>query len=564
MSSINDEIHHYQRKILKYSTDTKVLLHCLNKLTKLPIGVEHLQATGIGRTVNGMRKAEGLVGEEAKALVNKWKEMVAAEDSDSQEQEENHGNNEQEAVSDNSQDASPSHHQKVKDSKKKESHKPKSREDDGQVPSTSKSKSSSSRSKSPEKHPSKSSKGSEKKKESKSSESSKSSSKSSRKRRHSQDDSSSQREEEEDDDETPKQSFADVLGNIEVVSKKKKNKDKDKDKEKDKDKDKDKRKDKDKDKEKHRDKKKSATVPTPTSSLPSSQIIPPLPISSLPPSKALDIRPLDLEISPHYKPLPSKHVSDSPPPPKIRSAEEALSVAMAQKGSRTKVFSGNRSVGLAYLPTLHECCMRVLIQNIDSMEFTGGIPYDILRPVLERATPQQLYALENYNPYLLNDTDELWKVFCEKEYRKAVREEMETWRDLYLRCHEEREARLKSLTQNHRQSLAKATPVRTTKLAYVDCVVKAPRGVTKSGQPKQGSSAVLASMTNAKSGTRPFEALVNSAANGTTTVAEVVKAAPPSSSRSSSSSSSAPAAKKPKVAPLMQKTLKLLKNRYRR
>ena len=74
MSTTNDEIEHYKRKIDKYSSDPKVgslhcdesimaqfltfmffqvLLHCLNKLTKLPIGVEHLQATGIGRIVNG-------------------------------------------------------------------------------------------------------------------------------------------------------------------------------------------------------------------------------------------------------------------------------------------------------------------------------------------------------------------------------------------------------------------------------------------------------------------------------------------------------------------------------
>ena len=67
-----------------------------------------------------------------------------------------------------------------------------------------------------------------------------------------------------------------------------------------------------------------------------------------------------------------------------------------------------------------------------ALEITGGVPYTILRPVLERANSQQLYNLEDHNPYLLQDTDELWKALCQKEYRKAVREEMETWRDLYL------------------------------------------------------------------------------------------------------------------------------------
>ena len=54
---------------------------------------------------------------------------------------------------------------------------------------------------------------------------------------------------------------------------------------------------------------------------------------------------------------------------------------------------------------------------------------------------------------------------------------------------------------------------------------------------KQGASAVLASMTNAKAGARPFEASASHAANGSATVAEIVKLAPPSATRSSSSSS---------------------------
>ena len=56
---------------------------------------------------------------------------------------------------------------------------------------------------------------------------------------------------------------------------------------------------------------------------------------------------------------------------------------------------------------------------------------------------------------------------------------------------------------------------------------------------KQGASAVMASMTNAKSGARPFEASSNHSANGSNAVAEVVKMGGMSAPRSSSSSSSA-------------------------
>ena len=50
---------------------------------------------------------------------------------------------------------------------------------------------------------------------------------------------------------------------------------------------------------------------------------------------------------------------------------------------------------------------------------------------------------------------------------------------LFQRCLDEREAKLKALTTNIQQSIAKSTPVRQTKLAYVDSVAKPPRNVAR-------------------------------------------------------------------------------------
>ena len=50
---------------------------------------------------------------------------------------------------------------------------------------------------------------------------------------------------------------------------------------------------------------------------------------------------------------------------------------------------------------------------------------------------------------------------------------------LFQRCLDEREAKLKALTSNIQQSIAKSTPVRQTKLAYVDSVAKPPRNVAR-------------------------------------------------------------------------------------
>lgn len=54
------------------------LLHCLDKLNKLPIKTKYLQETKVGRTVNDLRKHDGVVGRAATALITKWKGEVEA------------------------------------------------------------------------------------------------------------------------------------------------------------------------------------------------------------------------------------------------------------------------------------------------------------------------------------------------------------------------------------------------------------------------------------------------------------------------------------------------------
>lgn len=62
----------------------------------------------------------------------------------------------------------------------------------------------------------------------------------------------------------------------------------------------------------------------------------------------------------------------------------------------------------------------------------GGVPYDILKPVLERCTAEQLYQLEHYNPYLMEETGPHWQFHCNRDFRGQKLQEYETWRELYL------------------------------------------------------------------------------------------------------------------------------------
>ncbi|PRD32986.1 UNVERIFIED_CONTAM: EloA [Trichonephila clavipes] len=193
------------------------------------------------------------------------------------------------------------------------------------------------------------------------------------------------------------------------------------------------------------------------------------------------------------------------------------------------------------VPTLFECCTRILIENIDAIEYLGEVPYYLLKQVLERCTAVQLYAIEHYNPYLLDETNELWERHCKKDFRYQKVQENETWRDLYLRAFEEREEKLKNITANISANISKSNPVRQVKLAYVDTVVKPPREVARK-QAKHGTA--LPINHNIKAGP-PSKAASRPVAPGSTKPDYFIP-------------------KKPKVAPLMAKTLKSMKQCFRR
>lgn len=67
-----------------------------------------------------------------------------------------------------------------------------------------------------------------------------------------------------------------------------------------------------------------------------------------------------------------------------------------------------------------------------AVETTGSIPFYILKPVLERATPEQLFTLEDNNPYLIEDSDDLWLQHCSRKFRGQKPQEYESWRDMFL------------------------------------------------------------------------------------------------------------------------------------
>ena len=97
------------------------------------------------------------------------------------------------------------------------------------------------------------------------------------------------------------------------------------------------------------------------------------------------------------------------------------------------------------MPSLYDQCIHVLQENVDYIEECGSLPFDILRPVLERASAPTLARIEELNPYLMEDTSELWEKFCAKQFRAEHRQENESWREMWERCTKEREEKLNRL-----------------------------------------------------------------------------------------------------------------------
>ncbi|GAB0092346.1 Transcription elongation factor B polypeptide 3 [Sergentomyia squamirostris] len=600
-ASVKEVVEHYQRSIEK-TKDQKRLLHCIEKLYKLPITIDHLQETGIGKTVNNLRKEEGEVRFAARTLVAKWKAMVAQAEIDNarrQKEEEraqrdtssdddpgSHGDDDENhdevepQRAQEEEEATKDHHNSTESSSHHRSHHHHHHHHHHREKSAHSEKSSS-HSESRREHK-KEKRDKEKKKKKK--DKHRSRSKDERKKKELAEPPVQKRKKEESDaeseesmDNTKGASFGDVLAMSDVPSPRK-----------------------------SPQKKYRPLEPTASSSssmftmhehkrakrdvkvavvrplapldlLKSPEKLPPLD-PELVKVESFDIPQITMpQITNNYRPMPisaavmecvfptasGSGCSRSKPSSTatfhqsmMMTDEEAMGTSMQSKNLRTKVYSGVKTGAVYQVTSLHELCIRVLQKNIDALEYTGGVPYDLLRPVIERATPDQLFTFEHFNPYLIEDTDSLWEQHCKRRFKGAKRQEMESWREMYSRCLDEQEARLNSLTQNIKESIkTKLEPIRKTQLAYVDSIVKPPRNVL-SKQNRFGThrkiSATPAARVASLSG---ISKNVAKAGDNRLKVAASTREYDPASSFS---------APKPKRAPLMQKSLMLFKGRLKR
>ncbi|XP_066231508.1 elongin-A isoform X1 [Saccopteryx leptura] len=284
-------------------------------------------------------------------------------------------------------------------------------------------------------------------------------------------------------------------------------------------------------------------------------------------------------IQANYRPLPSLDLVSSFQPKRKAHAspqeEEEAGFTGRRMNSKMQVYSGSKCAYLPKMMTLHQLCIRVLKNNIDSIFEVGGVPYSVLEPVLERCTPDQLYRIEEYNHVLIEETDQLWKVHCHRDFKEERPEEYESWREMYLRLQDAREQRLQVLTKNIRSAHANKPKGRQAKMAFVNSVVKPPRDVRRRQEKFGTGGAAMHEKIKIKPAPYPTGSSHASSSSGSSNSFNASPEEPAYDGPSTSSAHLVPVVssavsydpRKPtvkKIAPMMAKTIKAFKNRFSR
>ncbi|KAM8809944.1 elongin-A-like [Eudromia elegans] len=238
-----------------------------------------------------------------------------------------------------------------------------------------------------------------------------------------------------------------------------------------------------------------------------------------------------------------------------QQVSETVQFTGRRLNSKMQVYSGSKTVCLSKMLTLYEQCIRVLQNNIDSLHEVGGVPFEILEPVLTRCTPEQLFRIEENNPAFTEESDHLWKKHCQRDFKNESLLEYESWREMYLRLFSQREEKLKMLTKNILSAQSEKPKGRQVKMAYINSVAKPPRSVRRRQEIHGTAGPVVQLHPLEKYKTRIPEIRDRNSTSSN-----------PSSNTNGGYSSSSGVTQDGKktikrIAPIMRKTLKALKNR---
>lgn len=222
---------------------------------------------------------------------------------------------------------------------------------------------------------------------------------------------------------------------------------------------------------------------------------------------------------------------------------------------KTAVFSGTKQ-SQNYVLRLEDLCIQKLLNNVNRIECVGDVPYYILRPLLTKVTLAQLKRIESYNPQFLDDedSDEPWKIHCQRHFEGKLPAKDETWRELFLRCERERDHKIEKIAKKIKKHEKKAMPARQARV--VDQQLPG-------GKSRATSATTVITKTIR---THHLKASSSSSSSSIRTTSSSSSMMPSTSTvvirRETTKNGSSTSKVKTKTAPLMQKSMQLFKNRF--
>ncbi|KAI6652411.1 Transcription elongation factor B polypeptide 3-like [Oopsacas minuta] len=145
---------------------------------------------------------------------------------------------------------------------------------------------------------------------------------------------------------------------------------------------------------------------------------------------------------------------------KVRCPSNSINQFISSN-SRTKLYSGNTKI----IFSLYELCLRFLEYNVHLITQIKFIDYEVIRPLLERISPNELNRIEELNPQFILMTDNIWKRNCQKTFKSGLSSKnVESWKNLYNILFKEKEEKLKDISCRISAKISREKPVNMMKI----------------------------------------------------------------------------------------------------
>ncbi|KAN0140779.1 RNA polymerase II transcription factor SIII (Elongin) subunit A domain containing protein [Lactarius tabidus] len=148
------------------------------------------------------------------------------------------------------------------------------------------------------------------------------------------------------------------------------------------------------------------------------------------------------------------------------------------------------------IPSLVYYCRRVAAAHVDGIVSLGdSASYDLVRPILESCSADNLRRLEDATPHLKAHTNDLWRQQCSREHSAEVEEyssgsldSPKSWRDLFFDLRAKKERRLEEISARMKSQRLEAEERKKQKeIKFTDRVPPMKRARGWSSTPQQKS-----------------------------------------------------------------------------